>query len=496
MPDRESVMSDLVFLDPGFTAGERRVETVRKSVHNRLGWASGYFKSASLRFALLYVVVFAVSAIAISVSLWYSAVAVLDNQAYQTIDNKAQDLAEIYNRGGLTVLSLAIKKRVGENADDHALYLLVDANGDRIAGNIDLWPTDISKPYTWYRLPLKRYEIVMQAIYKYYPLAKGYKLLIGRDTRTTQRLRAVLYQGLLVAGCAMIMLGLLGGLIVRSLFRRAMTNLGEVSAAIGKGDLAYRVKLRSTNDEFNQLAKTINSILDMVQALIQNVRQVTDGVAHDLRTPITRARIRLEDAVSSKVVAHLSKDDFIETIHGAVDDLDKVQKIFSSLLRISEIESGERRAGFSHIHFSGVMDNVREFYEAAAEEQNIKISGFWSRSLYFYGDRQMLEQSVVNLVENALKFTPPSSTITIGAFILEGHLLVSVADQGPGIPAEDREKATRRFYRADEARCTPGSGLGLALVSAVADLHHGKLRLEDNAPGLKAILDMPCTRNA
>ncbi len=488
-------MSDLVLLDSGFTAGEQRVGTVRKPICDRLGWISRYFKSAGLRFALLYVVVSAVSSIVLSVSLWYSAVAVLDNQAYQTIHNQAQDLAEKYNKGGLSILSSIIEKRVSDNEDDHALYLLVDPDGNRIAGNLDLWPAGVIKSYTWYRLPLKRYEIPMQAIYKYYPLENGYRLLIGRDTRTNQRLRIVLYQGLLIASCAMIMLGMTGGLVVRSLFKRAMTNLAEISAAIGRGDLSCRVRLRSSNDEFNQLAKAINSILDMVQTLMQGVRQVTDGVAHDLRTPITRARARLEDAVSSKVVPHLSKDDLVDAIYNAVNDLDKVQRIFASILRISEVEAGERRAAFANMHLSELMRDIHETYEAVADEQGIKLLGRWSESLYFMGDRQVLEQSIINLIENAIKYASGSSSITLDASIFKGRLLISVADEGPGIPVEDREKVTRRFYRAEAARSTPGSGLGLALVSAVADLHWGRLRLEDNTPGLKAVLDMPCRTN-
>ena len=449
------------------------------------------FRSASLRLACMYVAIFGISTCLLSASLWYSTIALLNRQAESVVHFEAQSMAEQFGKGGFDALSSAIRARLTDDPDSHALYLLVDHDGNRVAGNLDRWPARVTVPHQWYRLPLKRYEIEMQAMYRFYPLPDGYRLLLGRDTRTIVQLRGVLREGLLIAAGAMMVLSVISSILVRKLFAGAMTNLSAVANAISGGDMTGRVKLTGAKDEFDELAGAINGILDLVQKLMDGVRQVTDAVAHDLRTPIARARARLEQAL----LPETRPEDWLNAIQLSIEDLDKIGTIFQSLLRIAEVEAGARRSAFATINFTVILKNLLELYEGSAEEQNIKLEGHLDNDLRFFGDQQMIQQAVVNLLDNAIKFSPPQSTVTLAASREQGRILISVNDQGRGIPAEDREKAVQRFYRAEAARNTPGSGLGLTLVAAVAELHYGKLRLEDNAPGLRAILDLPCRIN-
>jgi signal transduction histidine kinase len=284
-----------------------------------------------------------------------------------------------------------------------------------------------------------------------------------------------------------LLLGTVGTLAVRSLFRMTLADVSATSAAISAGDLTRRVRVSGRGDEFDRLAETINDMLNRIARLMDGVRQVSNAIAHDLRTPITRARARLEDAA-----AHATGEaDLRAAIDRAQSDLDGVVAIFNALLRIAEIEAGARRSAFADVDLAPPLLDLTELYGAAAEERGQTLSTDLPVSLPAYGDREMVQQAVANLLDNALKFSPPGSTIRLTAASEPGAgVRIVVADHGPGIPARDRARATERFFRGETARNTPGCGLGLALVQAVATLHQGSLLLEDNQPGLRAVLTL------
>jgi signal transduction histidine kinase len=225
---------------------------------------------------------------------------------------------------------------------------------------------------------------------------------------------------------------------------------------------------------------------------MDGVRQVSNAIAHDLRTPITRARARLEDAARSA----RCETDLRAAIERAQSDLDGIVAVFQALLRIAEIEAGARLSAFARVDLGPLLFDLSELYTAAAEENGQALEHDIPPILPAFGDRDMLQQAVANLLDNALKFSPPGSTIRLSAGIVRGLLEISVADQGPGIPPDDRQRATERFFRGESARSTPGSGLGLSLVQAVAVLHGGTLRLEDNQPGLRAVIALPALTSA
>jgi signal transduction histidine kinase len=301
------------------------------------------------------------------------------------------------------------------------------------------------------------------------------------------QLRGLLTDALLWALLVLLVMASCGALVVRSLFRRALANVSATAVAIAGGDFTQRVKLSGRGDEFDQLAETINDMLDRMARLMEGVRAVSNAIAHDLRTPITRARTRLEDAsVHADTVVELRA-----AIERATADLDGIVAVFQALLRIAEIEAGSRRAAFATLDVAPVLADVAELYGALAEEKGIALTVQRPDGATVFGDRELLQQAVANLVDNAVKFSLPGSAVRLSATSSPTGVEIAVADQGPGIPEADRARAAERFFRGEGARNTPGSGLGLALVQAVAQLHGGALRLADAVPGLVAILWLP-----
>jgi signal transduction histidine kinase len=444
-------------------------------------------RSAGFRFAAIYALLLAVSAAALAMFLWWSTAGLLDRQTTAAIQADAQSLSERFTAGGLPALVLTIEDRLTQNVEDDALYLLIDPTGRRIAGNLEHWPQGAAQNGGWYELPIERAGMRSLAVVQSFDLPGGFHLLIGRDVQVRAQLRALLTDALLWAMLVVVAMASAGAFVVRSLFRRTLANVSATAAAIGGGDFTQRVRLSGRGDEFDQLAETINDMLDRMARLMEGVREVSNAIAHDLRTPITRARTRLEDAgLHAGTVGELRS-----AIERATADLDDIVAVFQALLRIAEIEAGSRRAAFATLDVAPLLADVAELYGALAEEKGIALTVQAPARLPAFGDRDLMQQAVVNLVDNAVKFSPPGGAVVLSAASTHGGVEIAVADQGPGIPDADRARAAERFFRGESARNTPGSGLGLALVQAVALLHGGSLRLADAAPGLVAILSLP-----
>lgn len=441
---------------------------------------------------MVYAVLLTLSAMLVTWFLWWSTAGLLDRQTENAIQIDAQGLSDRWQQGGIPGLVLTIDERLAQNVDDDSIYLLADPQGRRMAGNLERWPSVVARIGEYYEIPIQRAGLRTLARVQRWDLPGGYHLLIGRDVQVRARLRTLLKDALLWAILIVLAVAGVGGVLVRNLFRRSLANVSATATAIAAGDLAQRVKLSGRGDELDQLAEVINEMLDRIARLMEGVRQVSNAIAHDLRTPITRARARLEDAALHAE----SADELRAAIERATADLDGIVNIFQALLRISEIEAGSRRASFEPVDVAPLLDGVTELYEVLAEERDVMIRVNATPPLMVHGDAALIQQAVANLVDNALKFSPTGGTIRIDAVSTARELRVSVSDQGPGIPAEDRAKATERFYRGEAARNTPGSGLGLTLVAAVAHLHGGTLTLDDAAPGLTATLSFPLGRDA
>ena len=312
------------------------------------------------------------------------------------------------------------------------------------------------------------------------PLPGGGALVVGRDLTAARALEQRLLTGAGWVGGAVLLLGLAGGLLIgRSVARRAAA-MDAALAAVQGGDLDRRLPARPGGDEFDRLATRINATLDRLQALMAALREVTDDIAHDLRTPLTRLRQRLDDAARAPTGA---------AIGAAQAEADRLLEIFAALLRIAQVESGTQRAGFTAVDLSAIAESVAEVYAPAAEERGQTLATAIEPGITTTGDPALLTQMLANLVENAIRHGRAGGRVSL-AVGAEG---IVVADDGPGIPEAEREKVFRRFHRLDASRSTPGSGLGLALVRAVADLHGIGIVLEDAAPGLRARLALPRT---
>jgi len=453
---------------------------------------SGFFGQAGVRFGMIYASLFGASSLALAAFLWWSTAGLLDRQNEAAITVDSQGLVDRFREGGLPALVDTIDQRIAGNIDDDGIYYLADANLQHVAGNLDRWPPRLPTDFEWAQLQIDRNGTLVTARVHREELPGGLSLIVGRDIEARAQLRSLVADAMLWAAVIAVLLGTIGAVAVRGLFRAMLDDVSATAAAISAGDLTRRVKVTGHSDEFDLLAETINDMLERIARLMDGVRQVSNAIAHDLRTPITRARMRLEDAANT---ARTEAD-----LHGAIEraqaDLDGIVAVFQALLRIAEIEAGARRSAFAEVDVAPLLSDLAELYEAAAEETGQTLAARIPPHARIYGDRDMIQQAVANLLDNAVKFSPPQGVIRLAAHATPGAVEIVVADDGPGIPAEDRERAVQRFFRAEAARSTPGSGLGLALVQAVAMLHGGTLRLEDNAPGLRAVLVLPVSTAA
>ena len=306
------------------------------------------------------------------------------------------------------------------------------------------------------------------------------------------RLRGLLSEGIAWAASASAAIAVLGAWQLRRSLERRLWPVYGTAAAIATGDLSRRVPLSDRDDEFDRLGRSMNTMLDRIAQLMEGVRGVSDAIAHDLRTPIARARAKLEESLHS---AH-DEDSLRAALEQGIADLAGIARVFQAVLRIAEVEAGARRAAFAPIDMVPALADVVELYGAAAEAHEQHLEADLPAALPLVGDRDLLVQAVANLLDNALKFTPHGGTVRLSADLLPGQLEIAVADDGPGLPAADMARAGERFFRADAARSTPGSGLGLSLVRAVAALHGGEVALAEThpgaaRPGLTVILRLP-----
>jgi signal transduction histidine kinase len=258
-------------------------------------------------------------------------------------------------------------------------------------------------------------------------------------------------------------------------------SINATSRAIMRSGLDKRIPLRGSNDEWDRVAENLNLMLDRIETLMEEVKQVSDNVAHDLRTPLTRMRGRLEKAYHGQRVA----DDDQALIGDTIVDLDAVLRIFSSITRIAQIETQARKSGFRTVNLAEIASEVVELYDAAAEQDGTHLTVVGDREVLVTGDRDLIFDAISNLVDNAIKHGRPGGQVVVTSEDSDGGVVVSISDDGVGIPAEHHEQVFKRFYRLEHSRCIPGNGLGLSLVVAVARLHGARIEMLDNAPGLK-----------
>ena len=443
-------------------------------------------KNATFRLALAYVLLFGASAGILLGFLWWATAGVLSQQLDETIEADIKGLAEQYERRGAPGVAAIISERVARDPGGRTVYLLTDPLRRRLVGNLDSWPSVVPDADGWMTFELVDRGSVdgrpHLARARAFVLQGGLNLLVGREIHELAQTRRMIVNAMVWGLLITAALALAGGIAMSRTTARRIEAINETSREIMSGDLSRRIPTRGSDDEFDQLAINLNTMLDRIQLLMDGLRHVSDNIAHDLRTPLTRLRSGLEGLRDG------AADDpsRVEAIDRTVAEADGMLAIFNGLLRIARIEAGGQRENFAPVSLGDIAADVGELYEPVALEKDLAFSVDTDKAESVTGDRDLIFQAVANLVDNAIKYTPPGGTVALS---IAGRRIV-VADSGPGIPAADRDAVFDRFHRLEDSRTEPGSGLGLSLVRAVARLHEGEVVLADNDPGLRAVLTL------
>ena len=440
-------------------------------------------RSSAVTLATGYVLLGFAALVLFAAPLRYAWQATVEDFRVELLQEDSQRFAEVFKLRGPAGLSDFIRERVSMQIAGERILLLTDSALRPLAGNLAAWPRGIPGEPGSYTLPVDlggqrtMVSIVRTA------LPGGYNLLVGRDVERFAPLERRFWSGLAAAVAVLSVAGLLGGILIRRALLARIHSIRETVAAIMRGDLSHRLPVRSSGDELDTLSQTINRLLEQIEQLVHGVANVSNSIAHDLRTPLAELRSRLEELSLTRP----STEETFQEIDAAVSDVDSVIRIFNALLRLAEIDAGMRRSGFVDVDVADLAAKAVEFYLPAAELENLSFVFRDPGPVIVRGDRVLLAQAVNNLVDNALKYVGPGGRITVEVVRRPDRVVtLAVADNGPGIPETERPKAAQRFYRGDASRGTPGVGLGLSLVEAIAKLHGGTLDLADNRPGLRA----------
>jgi signal transduction histidine kinase len=447
-------------------------------------------RSSTFKWALIWIAIFGAVVIALFSYVYWSTAAYVQGRSDRAIAAEHTMLRKIYDGAGRGGLIGAIEDRIANGPFEGGVYVLADPSFALLAGNLKVWPSTLKASAGWENFTAGEWKPdapnrpVLRAMFDTLP--NGDHLLVGKEIDNLDEFIKKIKTAFMW-GIALIFV--LAGVASISVTRRTVGRIEAInttSQAIMQSGLGKRIPLRGTRDEWDQLAGNLNSMLERIEALMAEVKQVSDNVAHDLRTPLTRMRGRLEKAHARQ----RSGDHDQALIDDTMSDLDAVLRMFSSLTRISQIEAGDRTFAFRPVNLSKIASEVVELFDAAAEDKHAHLAAVGDQHVLVSGDRDLLFDAVANLVDNAIKYGREAGRVTVEV-TRNGDALISVADDGPGIPTNERQNVFKRFYRLEQSRRTPGNGLGLSLVAAVARLHGASIEMVDNAPGLKFGLRFP-----
>ncbi len=448
-------------------------------------------RTTGFRIALAYLLLLGATLTGLGLFIGWTSSAVIERQLNETVEAEIRGLAEQYRDEGLQRLVGVLRERSGTRGDPQSIYLLVAPDLRHLAGNLDAWPSGWqgSDPDGWRELRLLREDAEGSSTHvvrgRAFVLGGGFRLFVGRDTAARDAFRTGLFEALAWALIPALLLGIVGGALIGRYGLNRVEAVRATSDEIVAGDLSRRVPLNGSGDEFDRLALTINKMLERIETLMTGMRMVTDSLAHDLRSPLTRAKSETELALRAPPDAERDR----AVLERMAQELDTILKTFDSLIQIARTEAGMSGVGLSRLDLSELATELAEIYQPLAEDARLTLEAAVTPGLHIQGHRQLLAQAVINLIDNAMKFTPAGDTIRLSLVGSDGRVVLRLADSGPGIPEQDRARVLERFVRLDESRGTPGSGLGLSLVAAVAKLHGATLELGDAGPGLAVTLE-------
>jgi signal transduction histidine kinase len=436
------------------------------------------FRSTSLRLAGLYTAVFALSVVILGVITLFSTRQALSAQFEARIRAESAALVQEYRSEGRRGVVDALHER--DRTPGSLEFGLQGPNGAPLVGRL----AAIQAVMGW-SSPRRSDHDHEESVRIYaVGLPDGYKLLVGDEEERIEALDGAVMRGFGLAFMGVVVLGVAGGYALSREVNRRLAAISGTAEAIIDGDLSRRVPLRGSDDDLDRLALTFNRMLDRIAALMESLKQVSSDIAHDMRTPLTRLRQRLEAGLAEPEARDVA-------LEGVLSDLDSILETFAALLRIAQIEGGARRAAFRPCELAVLAQTVTDAFAPSAEDQHQSLSLIVEAPAVVDGDAELLTQMLVNLVENALRHAGPNARITVKVARPGRAAVLSVADDGPGVPEAERERLFDRFYRLERSRSTPGSGLGLALVAAVAKLHGAEVTLAPGQPGLEVRVSFP-----
>jgi signal transduction histidine kinase len=455
------------------------------------------FRTTAFKLTLVYLTVFSLFAFFLLGYFALNTKRLFAEQVTEAVDAEISGLVDLFNAGGIRRLTLVVEAR--SRRPGSSLYLVTTPGSDGLAGNVGSLPTGALDRQGWAETVYRRIEEgensdLHRALARVYHLPGGFKILVGRDLEERDRLFQVVLDAGKWSAAVVIILGLVGGFFVARRVLHRVDAMTETTRTIMGGNLSGRLPVAGSGDEIDRLALNLNEMLARIEALMRGLKEVSDNIAHDLKTPLTRLRNRAEEALRTS----RSEQDYRAALEATIEESDSLIKTFNALLMIARAESGQARDNMVDFDAAEAAHDVGELYEPLAEEQGLSLEVDAPGAVLLHGNRELISQALANLIDNAIKYAGPSakatgvpSAVTVRARTEGDRVLLSVGDRGPGIPEGERGRAVERFVRLEKSRTIPGSGLGLSLASAVAHLHGGELRLEDHAPGLCAVMVLP-----
>lgn len=451
-------------------------------------------RSSTFRLAMVFLCIFGASALLLLYFIYWTTAGFMERQTVATINAEIQGLRDRYELLGLVGLIQVINERMVDKQSRDSLYLLAKPDYSPLAGNLDAWPDAELSDAGWLTFdldsPRKRQQTAMA---RYFNLTGNFHLLVGRNISEKvdiqRRIITSLFYGLGIA----VILGLVGGVFMSRRMLRRLDVINRASLEIMAGDLSRRIPCKGRGDEFDRLTDNLNEMLEQIERLMGGVRQVSDNIAHDLRSPLTRMRNRLELALMETSNLTICQESLARTI----EETDEIIQTFNALLQIAQAESGAKRGDVTKLNLGAIAHDIGELYEPSAEEKGLTFAMELGENVFVMGNRHLLSQALANLLDNAIKYSTPDGTVLLRIRYTPLGPECTVADTGPGIPPEARDKVLERFYRLESSRSAPGSGLGLSLVAAVAKLHRATFTLtphkpdDPEHPGLAATLLFP-----
>lgn len=458
------------------------------------------FRTTTFKLTLVYLTVFALFAAFLLGYFALNTRRLITEQITDTVNAEITGLSEQYRLGGIRRLVIVVDARARRPGS--SLYLVTTFQGEALAGNVTALPPGTLDNAGWIETSYRRLDESESAdrgdhhaLVRVFQLPGGFRLLVGRDLEERERLHHIVLSAGRWSVLIVVVLGLVGGFFVTRRVLRRVDAMTETTRTIMAGDLGERLPIAGTGDEIDRLAENLNVMLERIEALMNGLKEVSDNIAHDLKTPLTRLRNRAEQALRTSG----NEAEYRAALDTIIEESDGLIATFNALLMIARAESGQARDNMSEFDAAEIAQDVCELYEPLADEKGIALKAEAGTPAPVKGNRELVSQALANLVDNAIKYTepkgegaespPPEIVVSVRS---EGErVLLTVADRGPGIPEADRGRVVERFVRLERSRSQPGSGLGLSLASAVARLHGGELILDDNQPGLKSIIALP-----